>query len=76
MNSTFVRPAALKPTLLGYLIAAGIVAVLALIPCVLTLLALWAAGINANQVLVYGICFLAVGSILWWIRQHLPQGFG
>ena len=43
---------------------------------VLVLAALWAAGINANQVLVYGICFLAVGSILWWIRQHLPQGFG
>ena len=77
MNTTTIRPTTkVKPTLVGYLIATGIIATLALIPSVLIVLALWAAGINANQVLVYGICFAVVGGLLWWIRQHLPQGFG
>ena len=76
MNTAAIRQAKVKPTFVGYIIAAGIIATLALIPSVLTLLALWAAGIKTNELLVYGICFAVVGGLLWWIRQHLPQGFG
>ena len=77
MTSVLTRPTTkVKPTLVGYLIATGIVATLALIPSVLIVLTLWAIGIRANELLVYGICFLMVGWALWRIRQHLPQGFG
>lgn len=77
MNTATIRPTTkVKPTLVGYLIATGIVATLALIPSVLIVLTLWAIGIRANELLVYGICFAVVGGLLWWTRQHLPQGFG
>ena len=76
MNTTAFHPPKTKPTLLGYATAASIIAVLALVPFLIVLTVLWAVGPYVNGFVVYGICFAVVGGILWWIRQHLPHGFG